>query len=91
MIQLLYRVHSVVPGTQMQMIEFEGHEVEAAIPNLEVELSWDGKDGRQHGSQTLRFVGQDMAAAREIFVQDGMVELSYSKVMTEAPVEPAVA
>jgi hypothetical protein len=83
MAELVYRVHSVVPGTQMQDITFEGQPVQAAIPNMVVELSWDVKDGRDHGSLTMKFVGADIPWAKETFVQDGEVAVSFAKVEAE--------
>ena len=83
--ELLYRVHSVTHGTQMQELMFEGAPVQAAIPNMVVELAWDVKDGRDHGSLTLKFVGTDMAWAKETFVQDGQVEVSFTPVAAPAP------
>ncbi len=77
---LRFRVHSNVPGTEMKRVIFEGQEVEASVPNAIVELAWDSKDNRDHGSLTLKFAGGDMAWARDTFVQDGEVDLSFSPV-----------
>jgi hypothetical protein len=77
---LTYRVHSVVPGQQSTKVEFEGAMVDASIPSLEVELTWDTKDGRDHGSMTLRGVGKDIGWMKDTFVQDGEVLVNFAKV-----------
>jgi hypothetical protein len=80
MATLTYRVHSVVPGQQSTKVEFEGAMIDASIPSLTVELSWDTKDGRDHGSMTLRGVGKDIDWMKDTFIQDSDVLVSFAKV-----------
>lgn len=82
---LRFRVHSVVPGTQTAKVMFEGVEVESEIRNSIVEITWDGPQ-RDHGTLTLRFAGQDIPWAQDTFVQDGYVDVTFTKVdMTPVP------
>lgn len=83
---LRYRVHGVNTGQQPAQIEFEGATIDALVPSLSVELAWDNKDNRYHGSLALTFVGGDVAWARGVFVQDGEVDLSFEAVEGSTPV-----
>ncbi len=76
--KLNFRVHSVVATDMTRKVTFEGEEMVATIPSLEVELTWDNVASREHGSQTLRFVGSDMDEARHIFVVDQDIQVEYS-------------
>ena len=90
---LRYRVHGVTRGSRTVQVTFEGVETNAEIPSLDVELAWDSKDNRDHGSLALRFVGQDIEWARQMFVADAEVDLTFNgplNVPASAP-EPAIA
>jgi hypothetical protein len=81
---LRYRVHGINEVPKTRKVMFEGNEVEAVMHALEVELSWDDKDGRDHGSMTLRFMGaEEVNRARSVFAVDGHVEAHFSKVTPE--------
>jgi hypothetical protein len=82
---LRYRVHGMNEVPQIRKVMFEGKEIEAPLPALEVELSWDMKDGRDHSTTTLRFMGaEEVAWARDVFVTDGSVDVTYDKVSDKA-------
>jgi hypothetical protein len=77
--QLKYRVHGVSSGTQRTKVVFEGAEVEAEVPSLSIELSWDSKDNRDHGSLALNFVGADIVWAKETFRQDEEISITFER------------
>ena len=75
-VTMQYKVHNV-SGSQVPVsVPFEGAQVKALVDSLEVELTSDSR----HGSTTLRFVGAEIAEAKETFLQDATVELTFKKV-----------
>ncbi len=80
MAQLRYRVHGITAGTQIATVMFEGAPLEASIPNVIIELTYAGQDGRDHGSLTLKFTGADVAWASQTFTVDGLVDADFTKV-----------
>jgi hypothetical protein len=95
-ISLKYFVHSVNPTEVWHQVAFRGTEIQARVPGLEVQLTHeDAATESAHGSLTLRFVGADADAAKEVFKQDGFVTISVEAVPSEAPAtaepDPATA
>lgn len=61
-----FRVQNVIDTTTVVKTEVEGEPMSATVPCVEVELTTESS---RHGSLTLRFVGGQVAAAREKFVK----------------------
>ena len=62
-----------------------GEEMVATVDALEVELV---SKNLTHGGIKLRFIGQDVAAAKELFANDSEIEVSFAKYGGETPAEP---
>lgn len=86
------RVHRVSSHPVDVDVTFNGETIRATLPELEVELKND--DG--HGTQALHFrSAADIKAAKDLFVQGGMVMVSYAStgpavITTKAEQESAV-
>jgi len=78
---LRFRVHGMNEVPRGRLVVFEGQEVRATMHALDVELSWDDKQGRDHGSLKLSFMGADEVNwARSVFETDREIDLTFSKV-----------
>ena len=71
-----YRVHRVNEVPQVVNVTFEGITTTATVTGLEIELV--PVDNPRMGSITLRFVGQDVDAAKAEFLVDRDGVLSWT-------------
>lgn len=79
------RVHSVSTTSIPAKVEFEGNSIHAVVDCYEVELI----SGKRHGGTTLRFVGNEIPEAMEVFKQDGVVSVTFEAVETESKKDAA--
>ena len=70
--KLQYKVHNVSTSSVSTTGTVDGQDQWVHVEGLEVELT--SADGR-HGSLTLKFIGKDVAEAREKFKNDADVTL----------------
>lgn len=77
--KLTLQVHGVSTSTVPVQVEYEGHPIHAVVDCYEVELT----SAKRHGSTTLRFVGEEVAKAMEVFKRDGTVSVTFEAVETE--------
>jgi hypothetical protein len=84
-IEMNIEVEYVVHGTSNAPIPFQtehkGMTLSATTDSLEVELT--GVDPR-HGSMTLRFIGDEMAAAAELFKPGTAITAAFEATAKEA-------
>lgn len=65
--QVKFTVHSVTPSSKNATVDFNGEQVVATIPAVEVELVSD-----HYGSLILKFVGSEAEEAKSAFVKDAV-------------------
>jgi len=82
--ELIYYVHGISTHPVNVTVDYEGQKITAPIPQLEVELTHHHS---RCGSLVLHFrTASEIAAAKDLFVENGLVTLSFGP--HEAP--PAV-
>jgi hypothetical protein len=87
-LKVQFVVHSVSMTTVPVQVQYEGRAINATVDCLEVELA---SANPRHGTPTLRFVGEEVAAAEELFKQDAKVVVSVEADESESTPEPAKA
>ena len=67
MLQVVFSVHGTSMSSVPVKVPYEGKTVNAMLDCLEVELT---SDNGRHCSPTLRFVGDEIVKAQELFKRD---------------------
>jgi hypothetical protein len=83
-VELEYTVHGASHASAPFRTEHKGMTLSAMTDSLEVELI--GVDSR-HGSMTLRFIGEEMAAASELFKTGASITATFAAKEGEAEEE----
>lgn len=73
--ELNFLVHSAVINDLPVTVSYQGEEVKATVECLEVELL---PVNTKNGSLTVRFTGNDITEARELFIKDKAITAKFS-------------
>lgn len=72
--QIEFKVHGVANSKAGKTVEIGGQSIRAEVPCLEVELI-----DADNGAYTFRAIGDGVAAAKELFVQDAVIVATFAR------------